>query len=72
MNPEYEIFSILTCNDCGHKEKFKMPLYAKRTFFQCSQCKAVLQTKKDECCIYCSYGNFPCPDAQAARKIRLN
>jgi hypothetical protein len=49
---------------CDHTEEFAMPRYAARTWYKCGGCGTVYRTGKGECCIFCSYGSTPCPDAQ--------
>jgi hypothetical protein len=59
-----ELFSILTCPECGHVEKEKMPTDACQYFYDCKACHAVLRPLKGDCCVYCSYGDTPCPPIQ--------
>ena len=60
-------YSELTCPNCGHKEIKKMPLDYCEFFWQCPSCKNVVTPKKGDCCVYCSYGNVPCPSVQKKR-----
>ena len=59
--------SVLTCPHCGHSSRETMPTDACQFFHQCPQCAQVLKPKPGDCCVYCSYGDVPCPPIQAAR-----
>lgn len=56
--------SIVRCPYCKHKAKEKMPDNSCQLIYKCSKCKNVLKPKKGDCCIFCSYGNIPCPPIQ--------
>jgi len=56
--------SILTCPLCGAKSKQQMPENTCQFSYRCEQCKEVIKTPKGGCCVYCSYGDYPCPQAQ--------
>lgn len=61
---EFEKFSTLTCPVCDHKSKDEMPTNACMWFYYCAECDARLSPKKGDCCVYCSYGDIPCPPIQ--------
>lgn len=56
--------SVLTCPECGFKKEEEMPENACQFFYKCTNCKTVIKAKKGDCCVYCSYGDTPCPPAQ--------
>lgn len=56
--------SVLTCPNCNHKVKEEMPENTCQYSYRCSSCETVVKTKEGECCVYCSYGDYPCPQAQ--------
>jgi len=60
-------FSTLTCPVCGHAETEEMPLDACLFFYDCKGCGARLKAKPGDCCVFCSYGDVPCPPVQAGR-----
>jgi len=62
------IFSTLTCPECGHAEKLEMPLNACQFFHTCANCGVKLKPKPGDCCVFCSYGDVPCPPVQSAAK----
>lgn len=41
-----------------------MPTQSCLVFYQCPACGAVLKPKQGDCCIFCSYGDVPCPPIQ--------
>jgi len=62
-----ETQSTLTCPECGASSKQAMPTDACVFFFDCPACGAVLQPKPGDCCVFCSYGDVPCPPIQQER-----
>lgn len=56
--------STLTCPSCGTRHREKMPTDACIWFFECPTCKTLLQPKQGDCCVFCSYGDVPCPPIQ--------
>lgn len=61
-------FSTLTCPVCGHAETEEMPLDACLFFYDCKACGTRLKPKPGDCCVFCSYGDVPCPPIQADGK----
>lgn len=59
-----ELSTVLTCPDCGHVAKEKMPTDACQWFYQCAGCKTVLKPRAGDCCVFCSYATVPCPPIQ--------
>lgn len=57
--------STITCPVCGHRKTETMPEDACQYFYDCENCKTVLKPKPGDCCVYCSYGDVPCPPKQA-------
>ncbi len=57
--------STLTCPECGHRSTDRMPVDACVYFYDCTGCGALLKPKSGDCCVYCSYGDVPCPPIQA-------
>ncbi|WP_299421100.1 GDCCVxC domain-containing (seleno)protein [uncultured Shimia sp.] len=56
--------STLTCPTCGHVQAFEMPTDACQYFLECRGCSVVLRPKAGDCCVFCSYGDVPCPPIQ--------
>jgi len=58
---------------CGHKKCRegicqRTPLF--NSYYECDNCKTVLENqRKDDCCVYCSYGTVSCPSIQRKQKI---
>jgi hypothetical protein len=44
-----------------------MPVDACQYFFTCRGCGTKLKPKAGDCCVFCSYGDVPCPPIQKAR-----
>lgn len=62
--------STITCPNCGHRSLETMPADACQYFYDCKGCGALLKPKAGDCCVYCSYGDVPCPPIQGARDDR--
>ncbi|MCW8861268.1 MAG: hypothetical protein OQK07_02465, partial [Rhodospirillales bacterium] len=58
--------STVTCPHCGHRETEEMPENACWYFYDCKGCGVRLKPKEGDCCVFCSYGDWPCPPVQVA------
>lgn len=56
--------SRINCPHCGHQKQENMPGNACQYFYECEQCKTTLKPKAGDCCVFCSYGDVPCPPIQ--------
>lgn len=63
-----ELESTITCPECGFSKKEIMPTEACQYFYECSHCHNLIKPINNDCCVYCSYGTFPCPPIQIAGK----
>ena len=46
-------------------EEFQQYLYSQyNKIYECKECRKILRPKKGDCCVYCSYGDVPCPPIQ--------
>ena len=64
MSGTFEARSRLTCPHCGWNEVLVMPEDACLWFFDCPGCGTMLKPKVGDCCVFCSYGDVPCPPVQ--------
>jgi len=62
-----QLSSTLTCPKCGGVTAETMPTDACQYFYDCRHCDEVLRPLKGDCCVFCSYGDVPCPPIQDAR-----
>jgi hypothetical protein len=53
--------STLTCPECGHAEKEKMPEDACQFYYECKGCGKLLKPERSDSCVFCSFGDSPCP-----------
>ena len=60
--------STLTCPECGHAQTLEMPANSCQFYHECAHCHVLLKAKKGDCCVFCSYGDVPCPPQQLAGK----
>ena len=58
------LFSTLTCPGCGFQRREAMPENACVWFYTCTGCGERLKPKPGDCCVFCSYGDVPCPPKQ--------
>ncbi len=56
--------SNLTCPECGLVQALEMPTEVCQFFYECPNCDTVLKPKSGDCCVFCSYGDVPCPPIQ--------
>lgn len=59
--------STITCPNCRRPATEAMPTDACQFFYECRNCGALLRPKAGDCCVFCSYGDAPCPPVQEAR-----
>ncbi len=45
-----------------------MPENACVFFHECKGCGAMLRPKAGDCCVFCSYGDVPCPPVQGQQR----
>ena len=56
--------STLTCPACGHMETETMPTNVCLYFYECKAYGTMLKPNPDDCCVFCSFGDVPCPPKQ--------
>lgn len=68
MTATIQTRSTLVCPACGARTTETMPTDACQYFYDCPSCASVLKPKAGDCCVFCSYGDVPCPPVQADGK----
>ncbi|HVL20514.1 MAG TPA: GDCCVxC domain-containing (seleno)protein [Amaricoccus sp.] len=68
---EPDLRSNLTCPNCGARHAETMPTESCQWFYECGACGALLRPKPGDCCVFCSYGDVPCPPIQEAQAAGL-
>jgi len=63
-----QLQSTLTCPKCDQSTREQMPTDACQYFYECTFCGALLKPLTGDCCVYCSYGDVPCPPIQLTGK----
>ncbi|MGE3520186.1 MAG: GDCCVxC domain-containing (seleno)protein [Vicinamibacterales bacterium] len=53
--------ALLTCPVCGHQSVEEMPTDRCVFFHECAGCRTLLRPRSGDCCVFCSYGDRPCP-----------
>lgn len=51
----------LTCPKCGHKQEAPIPTTSCVPFYVCDGCKETIQSEGEDCCVFCSHADKPCP-----------
>lgn len=65
MNESHvKTIATLTCPKCQTLQTVKMPTDACQHFYKCQKCGEMLNPKKGDCCVFCSYANTKCPPKQ--------
>ncbi|MGR3304311.1 MAG: GDCCVxC domain-containing (seleno)protein [Candidatus Scalindua sp.] len=59
-----ELKSTIKCPECGFEKEETMPTNSCQFFYECTNCHTRLKPKKEDCCVFCSYGTVPCPSIQ--------
>ena len=59
---------IVTCPHCSHKKEIGIPTNACMPFYKCDGCQKTVKEEGDACCVFCSYGNRPCPVSKEHKK----
>ena len=52
------------CPHCGHRAQENMPVAGHLHSLTCKGCGLVLTPGPGACCVFCSYGTWPCPPVQ--------
>ena len=63
-----QLHSTITCPLCCHPSTETMPTDACQFFYECKGCGTLLKPNAGDCCVFCSYGDIPCPPIQKARE----
>lgn len=57
--------STIECPKCGHREREEMPVDACVYYYACHGCGGTLKPLPRDCCVFCSFGDVPCPPVQS-------
>lgn len=61
-----ELQSTITCSHCSEKFTEQMSENSCQYFWECPNCGELLKPQEGDCCVFCSYGDNPCPPVQKA------
>lgn len=64
LHPRIIYFSTVSCPHCGKSSRDQMPSNACVYFYHCLRCDRIFKPLPGDCCVYCSYGDVPCPPKQ--------
>jgi hypothetical protein len=60
--------STITCPSCGYRDAQIMPTDSCLYFHDCKGCGTRLKPRPGDCCVFCSFGEVPCPPVQESGK----
>ena len=66
-SPDIQLQSTITCPICGYQALETMPTDACQFFYDCKGCGSLLKPNSGDCCVFCSFGDVPCPPIQESR-----
>jgi hypothetical protein len=72
MAKSNKLKSVVKCPICKYKKEVAIPVDSCLILYDCEECSARLKPKKDDCCIFCSYGSIPCTAANEEGKSNLS
>lgn len=55
----------ITCPACHAPTPVEIPESACLYFWRCPQCRELIRPRGGDCCVFCSYGDVPCPSAES-------
>ena len=61
---EVKLKSVITCPLCSSQSEEIMPEESCKFIWECGACGEVSRAEEGDCCVYCSYGETPCPPVQ--------
>ncbi|MCP4598153.1 GDCCVxC domain-containing (seleno)protein [Neptuniibacter sp.] len=61
---DIQLQSTLTCPVCQFSKVESMPEDSCIWFYECEGCGELLRPLPGDCCVFCSYGDTPCPPIQ--------
>ena len=67
MGSAIELKSTITCPNCGQRSPETMPTDACQYIYICKACGLEMKPEPGDCCVFCSFGDVPCPPIQEAR-----
>lgn len=53
--------ATLTCPKCGHQQSGEIPTTACVPYYVCEGCGETIKAEGEDCCVFCSYADEPCP-----------
>lgn len=62
--PTVLLESTVTCPECGTATRARMPTDTCQFFWECPACGVLLRPHRGDCCVFCSFGDVPCPPMQ--------
>ncbi len=67
MGERLKLSSALTCPACGHAETLTMAADSCQIRHDRPARGVMMKPKPGDCCVFCSYGDVPCPPVRESR-----
>lgn len=61
-----QLESVITCPACAKASRETMPQDACQHAYICLGCQQLVNPLPGDCCVFCSYGDTPCPPMQSS------
>jgi DNA-directed RNA polymerase subunit RPC12/RpoP len=58
--------ATIVCPHCQHPSEETMRVRVVERTIRCSECSETIETPADKHCVWCAYGDIPCPVVQNA------
>lgn len=65
--PEISPNSTITCPECGFSKLETLPTEVCQIRYDCTNCGVALYPEGDDCCVFCTHGDFECPSIQEGK-----
>lgn len=56
--------SVLSCPHCFNKERETLLENVFPASYRCNKCSKTIKIDTGDCCIYCTFGDYPCIQSQ--------
>ena len=66
MDKRARLESTVQCPECGFRSIERMPTDYCLVRYGCKNCGYIMTPTEGKCCIFCSFGDVPCPSVQKA------
>lgn len=66
-DPDISPTSTITCPECGFAKLETLPTEVCLIRYDCTNCGVALYPDGEDCCVFCTHGDFECPSIQEGK-----